>query len=577
MDFSLGDYLITLLRHASSPNRLILNTDRRTGLYLDGYLLSDGDSLTSSEILTSLLEKHSEVDQIMLGIYNLIILDADTRSVQIYNDALGSFPCYYLVLPSRLLISNSLWLLKQYIPLEINEQGFSERFALTYITGGQTLFKQVFRTNPGMCYRFELDYTVRIVEKRLAQTWTHADNPPIHEFLSELINIWQIAVDRSLRHLQPPLGLMLSGGLDSRLVLSSVLSRNVEIIACTHGNLESTEGIIARSICEQLGNRQIVNPMDDSFSFDRLALHEVLQNTDIIFNPIWYSSLQILSALGVKHFTTGMMADATLGGSLFWFPSPRERFKSSMLISFGFTPASHAKPVEFFASQIVNKITRDAKHRLKHYKFLLKPHYQQICDEGVEKLTPQIEKILHNYLQHTTNLGGQQLVERFHTEQRVRHNIFSQELLIRVFGEPLLPTSDRDFLTRLTNISSVLKHDHHLYYPFFRRTCPELSSFDVPNLYGSINAPQLIIELRRAGHKVLRKGHLRDRHWVNFNHWITGSPERLQQYTQEFLNLEAFFDPDAVTQYFGEVQQGTRLLYDGNETLNFLGAACLVS
>ena len=124
MDFSLGDYLITLLRHASSPNRLILNTDRRTGLYLDGYLLSDGDSLTSSEILTSLLEKHSEVDQIMLGIYNLIILDADTRSVQIYNDALGSFPCYYLVLPSRLLISNSLWLLKQYIPLEINEQGF---------------------------------------------------------------------------------------------------------------------------------------------------------------------------------------------------------------------------------------------------------------------------------------------------------------------------------------------------------------------------------------------------------------------------------------------------------------------
>jgi hypothetical protein len=326
-----------------------------------------------------------------------------------------------------------------------------------------------------------------------------------------------------------------------------------------------------------MGIKHIFNPMNDDFGFDQLALHEVLKHTDLMFNPIWYSSLLLLSAQGVRYFATGMLGDVLLGGSYYWFPSVHERFRYSLMLSVGMHPDYDSAPHEHSIKRITTNIAQSARRRLNHHRSLLRPDYRQICDDSMRNLESELQLVLFSYVENASNIGGQQIMERFLCEHRDRQYVAGQELLIRAFGESVLPTSDRDFVNLLTNIASVLKHDHYLYYRFFRQTYPHLSKIDVPNLYGSIDAPQLIIELRRAANLTFRKSLKKTRSWVNFHNWMTNSPERLHKYRQEYLNLESIFAPDKVIEYFDAVQRGEQRLYDGNDTLNFLSTALLVS
>jgi asparagine synthetase B (glutamine-hydrolysing) len=578
--FTLSDMSIDLIRTETSDveDQYLFDPDRLLGICLDGYILFDSKPyLGSPEVISRIFENSNGISEIMLGIYNLVVIDANARTVDIYNDTLGLLPCYYMQLPNRLVISNSLWLLKQQAMVETNTQGFAERFALTYIIDDKTVFNNVFRTRPGNRYQFVLDTSVQIKHQRLATTWTRSDKLPLTRLLPELSDVWNQTIDRCVRFLQPPLGLMLSGGLDSRLVLGGMYSKQVEMTACTHGNMESPEVQIARYLCVSLGIEQVLNPMNDQFGFDQLALHDVMEHTDLMFNPIWYSSLNLLSDRGVRFFSTGMLGDVLLGGSYYWYSSQRKRFMNSLLLAVGLRPDFDTESTDQLINYLVRSVHQEGKKRLKYYKFLLKSEYQQICDEAMRDIEDTLRKLLYSYLENTDHIGGQQLIERFKCEHRDRQYVFAQELLIRAFGEVVLPTVDRDFLNLLTNISSLVKHDHYLYYRFFRQVYPDLGKVDVPNLYGSIRAPQLVIELRRTANKVLRKPSTQERTWVNFGNWMASPKERLDLYRQEFLKVENVFDPDAVNSYFDAIHRGERLLYDGNETLNFLSTALLVT
>jgi hypothetical protein len=224
---------------------------------------------------------------------------------------------------------------------------------------------------------------------------------------------------------------------------------------------------------------------------------------------------------------------------------------------------------------IVDQVVFQARKRLRNYENLLKEEYANYCRKGLTHIADEVRAVLQSYALVTPT--SYQLEERFHCEHRDRKYVFAQELAVRSFGEVLVPTLDRDFFTFVTNINPKLKNDHHLYYKFMRRYYPEMASIPVPNLFGSIWAPQLIIELRRAINQLKRR-YTRDKQqlgWVNFENWIL-QEHRLMDYKRQFLELDSIFDDNAVNKYFDLVQQGVKHVYDGNEFFNFLRTGKLI-
>jgi asparagine synthetase B (glutamine-hydrolysing) len=578
-NFSFGNLSLDLIckNPAYHTQHLFYEENQSVGAFLDGYLLSDADqSERLGELIQEYVHNGKTLTEVKNGIYNLIVFDAEACAVEIYNDTFGNFPCYYITLPHHLIITNSLMLLKHHISLTTDPHGFAEHYALTHVIGERTVFDRVCRTSPGSGYHFNLGQSIEVKQRRLATTWTRADQPKLQHLLDELGDMWEIALNRYLRNVSEPVGLMLSGGLDSRLVLGGLMSRHIPVIVCTHGDADSAEVQIARRISQLLGIEHVVNPMNAGFSFDQLSLQEVLWGTDLIFNPIWKSSVEKLVKRDVRHIVSGEFGDTLIGGSYYQFDSNHKRIMLSVQLNLGFPIQYDMLASEESIEQTATLMLHNAAHRLKYYKFLLRKEYQNICQDQISRIKDNVRQVLHSYLQGVQQVRQQQLVERFNYEHRERKYVLGQELILRMFAKPVMPIANREWAHKLTNIDSRLKHDHYLYYRFFNKVYPDLGRFEVPNLYGSIARPQLLIEMRRVFRRMMHKRNAKKRGWTNFNDWITSDPGRLAQYRNEFLKVDTVFDPDAVNSFFDAVQRGERFLYDGNETLNFLTAASLI-
>lgn len=565
------------VRLATSPQTETLyayDKDARILVFIDGYIVSDMAS-NVGQIIESYCASPERTLDIPGGIYNLIVINLNQATVDVYNDGMGLFPFYFFYQEHTLVLTNSLFLLKQVHKLEVSSQGFGETYTLGWTIGEKTVFRQLFRTLPGTHYHFSIRDHIEITKSRLSENWSNITSDNAQDVMSKLHFYWQQAVERYAHSFAPPYGLMLSGGLDSRLVLGELMKHG-EIIACTHGNPESGEYKIASQVAQSCGAEWLPNPMDEAFQFTSLELDEVHKNAELLLNPIWYSSQALLFQRGVSTIATGCLGDALLGGSYYLTPSKRNRFLINFALSLGL-PISLKMTGEEGRNILYQTFYAIAAKRLEGYGFLLNPAYQQMCREALENLKAEFDTITERYLEEGI-ASGWQMFERFQCEHRHRKLVFGQSLSIRANGEPLLPTTDRDFLAYVTSIEPRAKFDHHLYYQFIRRYYPSLARIPIPNLHGPVDVPQFVIEARRAARRIYSSvTGIRSKHnWVNFSSWILHR-DYLAQYKNYFLEHDEVFDAQNVNRYFELVKDGSRSVYDGNETLGFLNTAMLLT
>lgn len=219
-----------------------------------GYpLKTDNDA----ELLMYLYKEHGlDFVQGINGSFNLVIWDNREQKLIIANDRYGSRPFYYHRDSNRArftFASEIKALLEdRHLKREINLEAITEFFTFRHILGDKTPFVNI---------NYLPAATTLVYQKgqiTIRTYWTppliqQAIDRPVQDYVEESVYLLRQAVDRCMSR-SHTVGFLLSGGVDSRLLVGLVDSRHLPFHTFTRGTPGCDDARLAQMIADQIGS-----------------------------------------------------------------------------------------------------------------------------------------------------------------------------------------------------------------------------------------------------------------------------------------------------------------------------------
>lgn len=204
--------------------------------------------------LLRLYETHGErFVGVIAGTYNLVIWDTRTQTLLIANDHYGSRPFYY-TRPAQggLSFASEIKALLHVPGVErrVNVEAAIEFFTFRHLLGDKTPFVDIHWLPPASLLTYQAG---RI---RLDTYWqppleAHDDRLSARDHAVELNGLLRLAVEHTLGQNHPG-GILLSGGMDSRLLVSAADGR-WPVHTFTHSTPGSWDSRLAQQVAERAG------------------------------------------------------------------------------------------------------------------------------------------------------------------------------------------------------------------------------------------------------------------------------------------------------------------------------------
>lgn len=201
------------------------------------------------------------------GSFAVAVWEERTRRLQLINDRFGMRPLYYVKLPGRLLFASEIkaLLCDHEVSRGIDPRGLAQFLSFGQLISEDTLIRDV-RVLPAAGW---LTYDVGANRLTVDRYW-RLESGPIsgradeREALERLDQAFKCAVDRRLAGSRP-LGLSLSGGMDSRTILAAIDHSRVHIQTVTLGIEGSIDLRAAERMARITGCRHHSHTLDHSF------------------------------------------------------------------------------------------------------------------------------------------------------------------------------------------------------------------------------------------------------------------------------------------------------------------------
>jgi len=205
--------------------------------------------LSAREVHQMFTQRSAEFVHDIEGSYGIIILDRARTKCYAIVDRYKIFTFFWTRDQDTMVIADSIMELARHVPrLTLNQRAFLELAHFGFILGEKTLVEGISSLEPA---------TVHIVDAQLGVEkityWRFADGKKARASKEELLDRFNSHVSHCFK-LGDRIGVTLTGGLDTRAVLSACVSqeahRNLRCI--THGTKGSSDVRIARKICRRL-------------------------------------------------------------------------------------------------------------------------------------------------------------------------------------------------------------------------------------------------------------------------------------------------------------------------------------
>jgi asparagine synthase (glutamine-hydrolysing) len=184
-------------------------------------------SRCDTEVLPHLYEVHGvRFPALLRGKFGLAVWDGSRRRLVLARDRLGVKPLYYCELPDRLVFASELkcLLASGLVPTDLDYEALDAYLSFGFVPGAATPLRAVRRLLPG---------EVLVVEEgrvRRERYWRYPLPAPDHsdrDWVGELQGLLDEAVRLRLMG-EVPVGAMLSGGLDSSLIVALMARHSSE-------------------------------------------------------------------------------------------------------------------------------------------------------------------------------------------------------------------------------------------------------------------------------------------------------------------------------------------------------------
>jgi asparagine synthase (glutamine-hydrolysing) len=301
------------------------------------------ETKTDTEVLFKLFIKYGEnFINFIEGIFSIAVIDIKKSEIHLFRDFTGVKPLYYLINDDGFFFSSEAWFLYSISNKQLDYQALSYYLELGFSPIDQTLIKNVCKVSPGekISYNFSnstinKDYFFKLNYKEDSKKIIN-----INEVQDDLTK----AIKKNLIS-DTKIGIFLSGGVDSSLILLLSKNMGVEIEAFTSFFLPenkykkfNTDYYYAKRVCDENNiklNKVVIDENDESTKKELLNflsnLDEPLPNLNIL-----NSYLQAKSAkdIGCKVILTGDGADEIFGGyKRYRFAYYANKFKYLSLIN----------------------------------------------------------------------------------------------------------------------------------------------------------------------------------------------------------------------------------------------------
>ncbi|RME15663.1 MAG: asparagine synthase (glutamine-hydrolyzing) [Bdellovibrio sp.] len=214
---------------------------------------------SDTEVFLQLIEEqglHAALSQAE-GMWGFALWDQKTKTLTLCRDRMGEKPVYYGFLQKKFVFTSDLQALQKLdLPLEINPEALLLFLRYNCIPAPHSIYKSIYKLPPAHTLTLSPPYN----QPHLQAYWTLPIHPPspLPSFKEATIKSEQL-LKRSIKHQQisdVPLGVFLSGGLDSTLIATLMQedhSKPIHTFTIGFKDKDFDESSDARKVAQFLG------------------------------------------------------------------------------------------------------------------------------------------------------------------------------------------------------------------------------------------------------------------------------------------------------------------------------------
>ncbi|MBN1252018.1 MAG: hypothetical protein JXR51_01340 [Bacteroidales bacterium] len=245
------------------------------------------------------------------GVYSIVILDKKTGKCHIIVDRYGIYSLFYSITEKEIIISNKIIeILQDTKNAKLNKESIIEYLNFGYKIGNKTHFQNIFEFEAANTYI--IDKELNMLEKSY---WNIFDSNNKSIDYKNFTNVFNQHQNTALK-LEEKIALPLTGGRDTRTILSACLQKKENLNCYTHGPRYHTDIMLAKKICNHFSlkhnkyllNRKWIKTIDT----------RIEGNTDI-FNGLnsFLDYLHVKKSLKKEEKNGELFLSGILGNQLF--------------------------------------------------------------------------------------------------------------------------------------------------------------------------------------------------------------------------------------------------------------------